>query len=106
MIIRKLPSGYRIYGNWSHGDIDIVSAQSAPLKAILFLKQTDKNRLVPLKDKKELIAYLLALMIKPLVTADWWDKMLGLVEKISNEVPCYMLHFKKDAPLEGLLKNL
>ncbi|MFC1815834.1 radical SAM protein [Thermodesulfobacteriota bacterium] len=106
MIIRKLPEGFRIFGTWSHGDLAVVSAQSAPLRAILFLKQAEENRLIPLEDKKVAVKYLLALLIKPLVTANWWEKMLTLVENIVREVPCYVLSFKKDAQLVDQLKNL
>jgi hypothetical protein len=52
-IVRIRPDGFHVYGSWSHGDVPIVSPSSAPLKALLFLKQSDKNQLIPIKDIRE-----------------------------------------------------
>ena len=106
IIVRGQQEEFKIYGTWSHGDVPEVSPNSAPLKAILFLQQARENRLVPLDDKKEIVRKLLACLIKPLVTADWWDKMFTLVERIAQEVPCYSLHFDKSGEVAGLLKHV
>lgn len=106
IIVKKLEEGYRIYGTWSHGDVPKVSPNSAPLKAIFFLKQAKENRLIPLYDKKEIIRNLLALLIKPLVTSVWWEKMLSLVEEVARDIPCYILRFEKNGDLCPLLQDL
>lgn len=54
-IIRKWPDGYRVHGTWSHGEVPLVSPASAPLKAIFFLVKSNKNKIVPVKEKKESI---------------------------------------------------
>jgi hypothetical protein len=105
MIVRRWENGFRIHGNWSHGDVPEISANSAPLTAIMFLEQSAQNRLIPLNDKKEVIKKLLACLIKPLVTADWWEKILTLAEKIVQEVPCYMLQFDKSGGVVNLLEK-
>jgi MoaA/NifB/PqqE/SkfB family radical SAM enzyme len=104
--IRKWPEGFKIHGTWSHGEIQEVSSKSAPLKAIFFLKKAKKNRIVRLEKKKEILQGLLACIIKPVVTADWWEKTLSLVEQIVREVPCYRLHFEKDDSVADLLREL
>jgi len=106
IILRKLASGFRIYGTWSHGDVPDISATSAPLKAILFLKKAQRNRLIPIKDKKQISGKLLAYLIKPFVTAEWWDKTLALIEKISAGIPCYILEFDKSGKVIELLNKL
>jgi len=106
IIIRNQPQGFKIYGTWSHGDVPDISANSAPLKAIMFLEKADENRLILLKDKKEITKKILACLIKPLVTADWWDKTLSLIEKISARVPCYVLKFDKSGKAVDLLREL
>lgn len=106
IIIRRWPKGFKIHGTWSHGDVPDVSADAAPLKAILFLKQDRENRLIPLDHKQEIIKRLLACLIKPLGTADWWEKMLALVDQMAHEVPCYYLHFTKDGDVIDLLRRL
>jgi hypothetical protein len=106
MIVRRWGDGFRIHGTWSHGDIPEVSSASAPLKALLFLEQANENRLISLDNRQEIIRKLLACLIKPFVTADWWEKMLTLVEQIAREVPCYNLHFDKSGRVADLLEPL
>jgi hypothetical protein len=106
IIVRRWPKGFKIHGTWSHGDVSDVSSDAAPLKAILFLKQDRENRLIPIDRKQEIIGMLLACLIKPLVTADWWEQMLALVDQIAHEVPCYSLHFTKDGDVIDLLRHL
>ena len=106
IIVRRWPEGFRIYGTWNHGDVPDVSADSAPLKAVMFLEQSKENRLVPLTDSKEMMKRYLACLIKPLVTADWWDKMLLLIEQLMQEVPCYIMKFDKSGRVVELLEQL
>jgi len=105
-IVRRWPDGFRIHGTWSHGEVPTVSANSAPLRAILFLDKAPENRLVPLESTHEILPRLLACLIKPFVTAEWWDRMLPLLERIANEVPCYSLRFDKSGQVVPLLKGL
>ena len=102
-IVRRLTEGYKVYGTWSHGDVPDVSPSSAPLKAILFLEQAPENRIIPVDDRKEITRRLLACLIRPFETADWWDKTLGLVEKMAREVPCYVLKFDKSGDVVDLI---
>jgi len=95
IIVRRHSDGFRIYGTWSHGDVPDVSPHSAPLRAILFLEQSDENRLVSIDDRNEFLRRLLACLIRPFETAEWWEKELALVEKIVREVPSYVLRFDK-----------
>jgi hypothetical protein len=107
MIIRKQPQGkFRIYGTWSHGDVPEISANSAPLKAILFLEKAKKNKITRIVDKKEATKRLLSCLVKPFVTTDWWEKMLALIDKMVDRVPCYILEFDKTGAVVGVLKKL
>jgi hypothetical protein len=106
IIVRKSKQGFDIYGTWSHGDIPDVSADSAPLKAILFLEKSSETELIHLESKQEIIANLLVYLIKPLVTLDWIKKMVSLIEQISFTTPCYILKFKKDESPQNLIDQL
>jgi hypothetical protein len=106
IIVRRWEDGYRIHGTWSHGDSPLVSSRSAPLRAILFLEKARQNRLTRLHNRREIMGKLLATLIKPLVSADWWDKMLGLTGQIACEVPCYGLEFDKSGRVGDLLDRL
>ena len=106
IILSRGPEGFRIHGTWSHGDIPEISPASAPLRAILFLEQAPVNALIPLKDKKEMVRRLLFLVIRPLVTQDWWEKVLALMEGIVREVPAYVLKFRKDGGVKSVLDRI
>jgi MoaA/NifB/PqqE/SkfB family radical SAM enzyme len=105
-IVRRWPEGFRVHGTWSHGEVPLVSPASAPLKAILFLKQSQQNRLVRLKPGREIVEKLSACLIKPLTTADWWQKMLTLMVTMAREIPCYEMHFDRSGKVIPLLEDL
>jgi len=106
IIIRRQAEGFKIYGTWSHGDVPDVSANSAPLKAIMFLEKAHKNQLIPMLDKKEVTKKILACLIRPFVTTDWWEKTLLVVDKVVEVVPCYILRFDKSEGVINLLRKL
>jgi hypothetical protein len=106
IIVRKIAESFKIYGTWSHGDLTDVSQSSAPLSGILFLEQASDNRIIIINNRKEKIKKLLACLIRPLESADWWNKMLSLVETISLKVPCYSLQFDKSGRVVDLLNKL
>ena len=106
VIVREWPDGMRIHGTWSHGIVPDVSPNCAPLKAILLLEQSRENCLVPVNDQKTIARKMLACLVKPLVTVDWWDKMLPLIGRMASEVPCFFLKFDKSGRAVDLLEEL
>jgi len=104
--IRRWPDGYRIYGTWHPGELRDVSPLTAPLAGIFFLEKADEIRITRIREKTEIIHRLGACLIKPLATADWWEKSLTLLEKIAEEVPCYNLRFDRSGRLVDRLKEL
>ncbi len=105
IIVRRHPEGFRIYGTWSHGDASPVSAFSAPLRGIFFLRKSRQNRLVRLA-KAEAVRAVLSCLIRPLVTREWLQKMMGLVGKIGREIPCYRLYFDRSGRVVDLLRGV
>ncbi len=105
-IVRRYDEGWRVHGTWSHGDVPDVSAASAPLRAILFLKKDTVNKIVPLTDRKEIWKRLLATLIRPMMTAQWWQKELDVLEGIVGDVPCYIMHFNKSGAIVAELERL
>jgi hypothetical protein len=104
-IVRRLGDGWRVYGTWSHGDVPVISANDAPLRAICFIEKANENSITPLTDRKEITRRLLACVIKPFVTADWWNKTLDLIGELSNEAPCYVMRFDKNGEIVGELRR-
>jgi hypothetical protein len=97
---------WRVHGTWSHGTTADVSSASAPLRAILFLQQSQYNEIVPLDDRKEIWRRLLATLIRPMVTAEWWQKELDVLEQIVKEVRCYSMKFDKSGAIVAQLVAL
>jgi len=97
---------FRVYGSWSHGEVPLVSPSSAPLRAILFIKRSPDNRLVPVTDRSEALKRLLACVIRPLETAGWWQKTLSVVEALAREVPCYVMEFDKSGRIVEQILDL
>jgi len=106
IILRKYKEGFKIFGTWSHGTVPDISPESCPLKAIFFLKKSKYNRIVPLNDKKILVKNMLSCVVRPLVTKDWWQKTLDLVDEVITSIPCYELYFDKSRKVVNFLKSL
>ena len=106
VIVRRWPEGFRIHGTWSHGDVPDVSANSAPLRDVLFLEQARDNLIIPLEDSREITKRLSACLVRPLMTTEWWGKMLALMEKMVRELNFYIVQFDKSGQVIDLLRRL
>jgi hypothetical protein len=104
--IINLKSEWRVHGTWSHGTTADVSSASAPLRAILFLQQDTCNEIAPLTDRKEIWRRLLATLIRPMVTAEWWQKELDVLQEIVDEIPCYTMRFDRSGAIVAQLVAL
>jgi hypothetical protein len=105
-VIRKWPEGWRVHGTWSHGTTADVSPSDAPIAGILFLKQDRVNKIEPLTDRKNIWRSLLATLIRPMVTAQWWERELDILEKIVAEIPCYTMHFDKSGEISYKIADI
>ena len=99
MIVRKQDKAFKIYGNWSHGTLPIVSASSAFLKAIFFLNQSETNIIKPINKTMDKVNTLISCMVKPLNSDKWWNSSLDLIEDIATTIPCYNLFFNKNGKI-------
>ncbi|NLO27711.1 MAG: hypothetical protein GX113_05975 [Actinobacteria bacterium] len=104
-ILRRWPGGFKVYGTWSHGEVREVSSGPGCLRALLFLEQHQTNKLLPV-DGKEAWTQLLATLVKPLVSAEWWSRQMDLLERVVAEVPCYTMRFDKSGAIVGELERL
>ncbi|MCU0606661.1 MAG: hypothetical protein MUF78_04410, partial [Candidatus Edwardsbacteria bacterium] len=105
-IVRRDGKGFRLYGTWSHGTYAKVSPASAPLTGLFLLKQSRRNAVTPVSDRAEALQRLLPLAIKPLATADWWEKTLDTLQDLSGAVPAYELEFDRGGGIVGPLGSL
>lgn len=105
-IIRKWDEGWRVHGTWSHGDITEVSPESVPLQGIFFLEQAHNNQILMMEDRKETWRRLLATLIRPMVTAEWWNKELDMLEEIIHQIPCYLMKFEKRPDIAKIVLSM
>ncbi len=106
VIIRKEAGGFRVHGTWNHGEIARVSPGSAPLRAVFFLRQAKTNRIERVDDPRDVLRDLLSRLVRPLVSADWWEAALALAEDVVREVPFYNLSFDKSGAIVEALEEL
>lgn len=105
IIVRQWPEGFRIHGTWSHGELHDVSTTDAPLKGIFFLEQAKSNNLIPILDTQELLGLTLSHVIKALVTEDWWDKILDVINQMIKIIPAFRLEFDQSGKVIDVLKE-
>jgi MoaA/NifB/PqqE/SkfB family radical SAM enzyme len=95
VIVRQGPDGFRVHGTWNHGEIRSVSPGSAPLRAVFFLRQARANRIDRVDDPRAVLTDFLPRLVRPLLSADWWEQALDLAGDIVRDVPFYDLSFDK-----------
>jgi len=98
--------GWYVHGTWSHGDVADCSAIGVPLRAILVLEQSGENTIVPLPDRTAVWQRLLGTLIKPLLTAEWYQKELDVLERIVADVPCSTMRFDRSGAIVPALERL
>ncbi len=106
VIIRESRGSLKLYGTWSHGEVETVNPGGVPLKGVFFLKQAKTNSFFRLTDKKSIIFKLCGCLIKPLITVDWWEKVLNLIEKSASQSNFFMLSFNKKVDLVTVLEKI
>jgi len=105
-IVRRIGDGWQVFGTWSHGDVPFVSSANAPFRAICFIEQATENALIQLTDTRQILSRLLACVIQPLITADWWKKTLDLIDPMVKEVPSYVMRFDKSGLIVGEIEKM
>ena len=105
-IIRKKNGKYFLSGTWSHGDVPDVSPATVPLKSIFFLEKSNTNQIKPIQNKHAIFERLLACLIRPLETRDWWDKSLDFLSGLSQSMPVWNLKFDKTGQAYQLIKGM
>lgn len=94
--LREVGGQYRLYGMPWAGNPDWVSAASAPLEAIFFIRHASSNDLKPM----ESASAAKALLVQPYLGL--YDRVavegvMDLVDELSRNVPCYDMGFVPDA---------
>ncbi len=105
-IVRAEGRRFRLYGTWSHGTFPRVSAAHAPLNALFFLRQSRRNRATRIPDRAQVLKRLLPLVVKPLATADWWERTLDALQSLAARIPAYELEFDESGKIVKTLDTM
>lgn len=80
----------QVYGTPWSGKTDTNSNVSAPLNAIVFLKQAPKNRLLPIS-VADAMTYIHRETVRPFYDEALGLKVLDTTERLIQSVPCFLL---------------
>jgi uncharacterized Fe-S cluster-containing radical SAM superfamily protein len=105
-IVRRNGSGFKAYGTWSHGEVPDVSPGPAPLAAVCVLRRARENRLARIESPAAALREILPRVVRPLVTADWWEEVLALAGELVRKVPIYDLYFDRSGRVVDALGEL
>lgn len=105
-IVRRGGPGFEVHGTWSHGEVPAVSPGKAPLTGVFFLHQAGVNRLDRLEDPAAVLRQLLPRIVRPLLTADWWEDALAVSGDLVRAVPFYDLSFDTSGRIVAELERL
>jgi radical SAM protein with 4Fe4S-binding SPASM domain len=106
MIVRRNGAGFEAHGTWSHGEVPDVSPGPAPLTGVFFLRQARENRAERIGRTADAARGILPRIVRPLVTADWWDAVMDLVGELARKVPFYDLYFDRSGRVVEILEEL
>ncbi len=103
--IRFLESGPVVYGTPWSGKTDTNSNSSAPLKAVVFLKQAPENRIQPLS-VADAIAHIYRETFRPFYDEALSMKVLEAAERLIQSVPVFLLECTISSQAVELVKNI
>ncbi len=93
-----------IYGTPWSGKTDTNSNSSAPLKAIVFLKQAPENRILPLS-VSDAVMYIHRETVRPFYDEALGVKVLETAERLIQSVPVFLLECTISTQAVELVKN-
>lgn len=93
-----------VYGTPWSGKTDINNNVSAPLKAIVFLKQAPENRLSPIS-VAEAMTHIHRETVRPFYDEALGIKVLDTTERLIQSVPCFLLDCTISDEAVKLVKN-
>ena len=94
-----------MFGTPWHGDAQLASPDSAPLRTVLFLSKHPANELVPLP-RAAVVQRLFACSFLPFFDPTTLEFALSFLDGMACNVACYELRFRPDREVAGLVEKL
>ena len=105
-IVSSWPDGYRVQDTWNNKDPQCFSSASVPLGAIMFVKQSKENRVIPLQDQMEVTKRLLKYVITPMGSSERWDEDLSNIKDMARKVPSFIVSFDLSGKIMSLIEDV
>jgi len=105
IIIRRMGGEQRLYGTPWPGEGEHARNEGHPLSHLLFLVQSDENKLVPLS------SFEAAQRLMPVCSIPWYDEKMvtdyfAIIDRIVRDIPCAELHFTRSDHVLDVLNDL
>jgi hypothetical protein len=95
IVLERRGRGFRAHGTPWHGEGRFAAAESAPLRALFFLRHGRRTQVRPL-DVADAASRLFARTFPPPWDAETVGKTLGVCGRVAAAVPAYDLSFRPD----------
>lgn len=102
--VLRWQGGFKVYGTPWHGSLPVYSPSSAPLAAILFLRQGPQNGLAPIS-RSDAARRLMVCGYLPYWSAAGMQDSLELLDRLTAQVPCLELSFVPDGRVVELVRR-
>lgn len=104
VILRKERGAIWMYGTPWHGTAVLSSPRAAPVRGILFLKQAQHNRIVPMR-RSMIASRLLACSFVPLYRREALAYSMEFLEEVASSVFCGELEFTRDPTVADFVRR-
>ncbi len=95
LIVRLVDDKWEVWGSPWHGESMIAENKSAPLAALIFLRQAQGNGIIRLHPSVALRRLLQTASI-PWYSEEWTSKGLSVCERLLQDIPVFELAFRPD----------
>jgi hypothetical protein len=103
--LRELRGSWRVFGTPWYGESRVSSPESAPLRAIFFIRHAPKNSVRRLA-APEILPHLMVLGLLPLWDREAVERVTTVFEKLISDIPCFDLGFVPDKKAVELIKDI
>lgn len=105
LIIRSVDKSWYIWGTPWHGESDLARNESVVLSTLVFLRQSQKTKLIELSPETGLRRLLQTVSI-PWYSEEWANKGLALCELLLRKIPVFELAFRPDQSAAQAVEQL
>jgi len=105
IVVRKFSDGYKAYGTPWPGEAGIAANREFPLSGLFFISHGSKNRIEEVC-RKDALERILPVTSIPLYDSKATEEILSFCDRLVSHIPAYHLHFRPDAEVAKVLRNL